>query len=221
MTLLIKFPTRGRKDKCLATFRKYHEMCADVSAMRFAVSIDHDDREMNDPAVVQQLEALGHTSVVVGTSRSKIEAVNRDMERFTGWDIVLLASDDMIPQVAGYDAVIRERMQQYFPDTDGVLWFNDGFLGKKLNTLCILGRKYYERFGYIYYPGYRSTWCDNEFTDVATALGKQRYFDEVLIRHEHPDWGYGQQDHIHHQNLSDLRHDKKLYKKRRAVNFDL
>lgn len=221
MTLLIKFPTRGRKDKFLETFATYHAMCADIERVRFAISIDRDDQAMNDPAVIARLESQRHTSVVVGTSQSKIDAVNRDMDRFPDWDIVLLASDDMIPQVAGYDAVIRDRMQQYFPDTDGVLWFNDGFLQNRLNTLCILGRAYYERFQYIYYPGYRSTWCDNEFTDVATALGKQQYFDEVLIRHEHPDWGYGQQDHIHHQNLNDLRHDKKLYKKRRAVRFGL
>ena len=26
----------------------------------------------------------------------------------------------------------------HYPDTDGVLWFNDGYKGNKLNTLCIL-----------------------------------------------------------------------------------
>ncbi len=79
-------------------------------------------------------------------------------------------------------------MIQYYPDTDGVLWFNDGFQKDRLNTLSILGKKYYDRFGYIYHPSYKSLWCDNEFTEVATKLGKQTYFEQIIIKHEHPLW---------------------------------
>ena len=67
---------------------------------------------------------------------------------------------------------IRQKMIKHFPDTDGVLWFFDGWR-KDLNTLCIIGRKYYERFGYIYHPDYKSFWCDAEFTEVANKLKKQ------------------------------------------------
>jgi hypothetical protein len=89
----------------------------------------------------------------------------------------------MIPEFSGYDSALRDNMEHYFPDTDGVLWFNDGFQKHNLNTLCILGRKYYQRFGYIYHPAYKSLWCDNEFTVVASLLKKQLYFDKVIIRH--------------------------------------
>ena len=58
----------------------------------------------------------------------------------------------MVPLVNGYDTVIKEKMTLHYADTDGVLWFNDGHQEKKLNTLCILGKKYYDRFGYIYHP---------------------------------------------------------------------
>ena len=59
-----------------------------------------------------------------------------------------------------------------YPDTDGVLWFNDGFQGNRLNTLCILGKKYYERFNYIYHPDYISLYCDEEQTNVARNMNK-------------------------------------------------
>ena len=75
--------------------------------------------------------------------------------------IVLLASDDMIPMEKGFDNIIIDKMKNYYPDTDGVLWFNDGYQGDKLNTLCILGKKYYDRFGYIYNPEYISVLSDN------------------------------------------------------------
>ena len=67
----------------------------------------------------------------------------------------------MIPEIKGFDSIIRNEMQKLFPDTDGILWFFDGWR-KDLNTLCILGRKYYDRFGYIYHPDYNSFWSDAE-----------------------------------------------------------
>ena len=134
---------------------------------------------------------------------------------------MLLASDDMIPKIKGYDEIIINKMKDIYPNTDGVLWFNDGFKKSELNTICILGKRYYEKFNYIYYPEYKSTWCDNEFMTVANLLGKQTYFDDVIIKHEHPDWGYGKQDEIHKKNYQDLNYDTNLYNNRKKINFEL
>ena len=111
-------------------------------------------------------------------------------------------------------------MEKNFSDTDGVLWFADGNR-KDLNTLSILGKKYYDRFGYIYNPEYKSTWCDNEFTDVANILKKQVFIDRVIIKHEHPDWGFGGRDNIHNLNSSNENYDKSVYLKNKSVNFGL
>ena len=75
-------------------------------------------------------------------------------------------------------------MTELYPNTDGVLWFNDGNQGNRLNTLCILGKKYYERFNYIYHPDYTSLWADNEFMDVANLLNKQifNFFTPLIPR---------------------------------------
>ena len=107
------------------------------------------------------------------------------MDKAPDYDIILLASDDMVPVVKGYDAIIRQKMSSTYPDTDGALWFNDGYQDR-INTLVIIGKKYYDRFGFIYNSVYKSVYCDNEFTDVAKKLNKITYFDEVIIRHEHP-----------------------------------
>jgi hypothetical protein len=221
MKIIVKFPTRGRKNKFFNTFKKYYDLCDDINNVKFLVSIDRDDIEMNNQDTFDILKNFTNVSVVVGESKSKVHAVNRDLENFTEWDILLLASDDMIPQIKGYDNIIIDKMVSNYPDTDGVLWFNDGFQGNRLNTLCILGKKYYERFNYIYYPEYKSTWCDNEFMSVAAILNKQTYFNEVIIKHEHPDWGYGNRDLIHNKNQIDLGHDNNLYVTRRSLNFNL
>ena len=125
--------------------------------------------------LLDELSNMKNVTVVFGDSKTKIEACNADIKD-VDFDIVLLASDDMVPQVRGYDTIIKEAMEDYFPNTDGVLWFNDGYQSRAMNTLCILGKKYYDRFGYIYHPDYISLWCDNEFTVVANMLGRQKVF---------------------------------------------
>lgn len=221
MKILIKFPTRGRKNKFFNVLKKYQTFLNDINNVTFLISIDEDDADMNNSDSLEILSTFKNCKVIVGESNSKIHAVNRDIDKDGDWDIILLASDDMIPQVKGYDQIIINKMLENYPDTDGVLWFNDGYQGNKLNTLCILGKKYYERFNYIYFPEYKSTWCDNEFMSVANLLEKQTYFDEIIIKHEHPDWGFGGQDDIHKKNHIDLSYDMNLYNKRKQINFEL
>jgi len=76
---------------------------------------------------------------------------------------VICASDDMVPKAWGWDNEIAIAMNQHFPDLDGCVHFNDGNTDGELITFSILGKRLYERFGYIYHPDYKSLYCDNEF----------------------------------------------------------
>lgn len=218
MKLLIKFPTRNRKSQFMSTFERYQNFISEDTT-RFSITIDEDDETMNNQDVINQLTSYTNTEVTIGLSKTKVDAINRDIDTSEDWDIILLASDDMIPQIKGFDKIINTLMESNYPDTDGILFFNDGFKGQELNTLCILGKKYYERFNYIYHPEYKSTWCDNEFMMVGNLLKRQKYFPMVIIKHEHPDWGYGKHDIIHHKNHSDLNHDMNLFNHRKLKNF--
>jgi len=187
MKILIKFPTRDRPEKFLETLNRYYEMSANIDNLIFLISCDVDDPTMNNSKMLDILKSYKNLTVDFRSNNNKIEAVNSGISDYESpYDIILLASDDMIPVEVGYDNIIIRVMEKYFPDTDGVLWFNDGLQGMKLNTLCILGKKYYDRFGYIYYPEYKSLYCDNEFTEVSKNLEKVVYCDKVLIMHDHP-----------------------------------
>jgi hypothetical protein len=221
MKLLIKFPTRNRKNKFFKTLKEYQNLCEDFENTHFLITLDNDDESMNPLEVKEIFDTFKNIKVVYGNSDSKIHAVNRDIELSDEWDIILLASDDMTPKVKGYDNIIRNKMKKFYPDTDGILWFNDGHQGNRLNTLCILGKKYYDRFGYIYYPEYKSVWSDNEFMSVGDLLKKQTYFHETIIEHEHPDWGYGSRDVIHQINSKNENHDRTLFMNRKENNFYL
>ena len=179
MKIRIIFPTRGRKEKFNKTFNLYHSLQDNDN--KYFVICDYDDEKKPDEDKRYTLD--------VGMSFGKIHAINRGVKYLQDddWDIILLASDDMIPQVKGWDSIIINKMKEHYPDTDGVLWFYDGYRNKKdnLNTLVCMGRKYFNRFDFIYNPCYETFYCDNEFQAVATLLGKQKYFEQVIIKHEH------------------------------------
>lgn len=222
MKLLIKFPTRNRPDKFFQVLDLYYSMLNDIDNTDFCISIDEDDISMNNDTILDKLETYKNLYYYIGNSKTKMEAINADMEEFDDFDIVLLASDDMIPQIKGFDDLIRENMEKYYPDTDGVLWFFDGNR-RDLNTLCILGKKYYDRFGYIYFNNYRSYYSDNEFTIVADRLKKQTFIDIVIIKHEHPDIPQFRDkfDELYARNNKHYPYDFNLFKMREKNGFGL
>jgi hypothetical protein len=139
------------------------------------------------------------------------------------WDIVVLVSYDMIPRIEGWDTVIDTHMAAYFPDTKGILWFNDGFQGEKLNTLCVYGRKMYESFGYIYEPSYKSLFCDTELTDRCRAdlAPFCKYIPYCIIRHEHPGTGFAQNmDPLYAKNQTYWNEDMHTYIRRKTYPCD-
>ena len=189
----------------------------------FLLSFDEDDATMNNVGMKNWFKPLGkNVHVHFGHSKTKIEACNADLDKAPDFDIILLASDDMIPVQEGYDDIICSDMEKYFPDTDGVLWYNDGLVGDALNTLSIMGKKYFDRFGYMYHPDYESVYCDNEFMESSRMLGKCEYIDNVIIKHE---WvGMAEpNDPLHQKNHTlDLYHrDGNVLLSRRANNYGL
>lgn len=219
MKILVKFPTRNRREKFFEVLDLYYSFAENLDKMEFLITLDSDDVSMNNDEVRQKLKTYKNLKYYFGESNNKIHAVNRDIE-MGDWDILLLASDDMIPIKKGYDESIRFNMTINYPDTDGILWYNDGNR-KDLNTLSILGKKYYSRFNYIYHPDYKSLWADNEFMTVGNILKKQKFIDEVIIHHQHPDWGYGGRDTIHTLNSNHNNEDRNTFLKRQKQNFGL
>lgn len=239
MKIIYKYPTRQRPLKFLKCISSYYSLM-NGGDYEIVLSIDNDDELMTSPEVSKHIESMENLIVCVGNSKTKIEAINADVPD-TNWDILVLISDDMIPEVNGFDDIIREDMSRLYPDTDGVLWYFDGWR-RDLNTLCIIGRKYYDRFKYIYHPAYKSFWCDMEFTDVANSLGKQTFIDLTIIRHLHPDIvmqnekakkafsitfpEFAQQRNCGHDELWQKNSlpgdpDKAVYDFRKSNNFDL
>lgn len=218
--LLIKFPTRGRPDKFFSILDKYYQKLSGKNNVQFLITCDNDDLTMNNSVVITKLKQYKNLTVNFGDSKTKVEAINADLNNVI-FDILLLASDDMIPVTDNYDSIIIVNMLNYFSDFDGILWFNDGIQQNRLNTLCILGRTYYNRFGYIYNPAYKSLWCDAEFTQVGNMLGKQKYFNQCIIKHEHHSLTGTGYDEIYDKNEKFENEDRQTFITRQNNQFYL
>lgn len=207
MKVLIKFPTRKRPDIFFNTFDLYYRWLSGKHDVQFNITMDYDDETMNNETIWKRLDAYKNVKYCYGYSKSKIEAVNANLEDEI-FDILILASDDMIPVTQGYDDVVCNDMQQHFPELDGSLFYNDGRVGNTTCTLSIMSYKLYKRFGYIYHPDYLSLWCDNEYTDVAKGWGKMVYIDRMIIKH-------GWENITHHDPL--FQHNQKFYDRDQIV----
>lgn len=222
MKILIKFPTRERPEKFQRSLIQYVEKASNIQNIIFCITCDTDDVTMNNSNMIQFLDNYDNLYHFFGNNKTKIEAVNADISKIEdSFDIILLASDDMLPEKSGYDDIIIKKMQEYFPDGDGVLWFNDGNRADTLNTLCILGKKYYDRFNYIYYPEYKSFYCDNEFTEVSKILKKYKYFNDVIIKHHHYCNDNKLFDSLYKKNELNSYQDQVLFFERQRKNFNL
>jgi hypothetical protein len=221
MNILIKFPTRNRPVKFFETLNLYYSLLKNIDLVRFVISMDVDDLTMNNEDIRKKLDAYSNLNYYYSNNNSKIDAINADMID-QNFDILLLASDDMIPTVNGYDQIIIDDMNKYFPNGDGSLWYNDNHQKDKLNTLCIMDKQYYDRFGYIYHPSYKSFYCDNEYTLVGISSNKMIYIDNCIIKHEHPDCNHNvENDVLYKKNNSSLQQDFDNFLHRQKLNFPI
>ncbi len=222
--LVIKFPTRNRPEKFKSVFTRYLTFLSGRNDVRFIITMDEDDATMNNPEMQQWLSTRAQNAQIecfYGNSKSKIEACNANLEGVDG-DVLLLASDDMVPVQMGYDDIIFSAFQHTFPDFDGAIKFWDGLRPKEdmLMTLMVMGFPLYKQFGYIYNPEYKSVYCDNEQTQVCARLNKLRRCDLCIMQHQ---WSGEPWDTLHARNENAEMYgvDGETFKRRSANNFDM
>lgn len=215
--ILHKFATRSRPDKFFKCLDNIINRASDKENMAILLTADMNDTTMFNINVLERLMPYVESGIVIpvfGESKSKIDAINRDMnkihsiDKIKDWGILINFSDDMEFIVDGYDEIIREKFKTHFPNGDGNLHFNDGFTGDKVVTLSIMDRIYFNRFHYIYQPSYISLWCDNEYTEVARILNRIAYFPSPIFRHNHP------------SNISGMERDEQLIKTESFYQID-
>ena len=218
MRILYKYTTRSRRSNFLRGYDSILNKISNREDYHILISVDKDDQSMFPLPVLD-----GNHTFVVGNSKNKIDAINRDLNEFDyDWDILINMSDDMIFTKKGFDDIIRA---EFYNDFNQYLHFNDGNQKCNVCTMHIVGRNYYDRFKYIYHPDYISLWCDVENDIVAKQLGCYKYMGDniKLFRHLHPAWGLAPQDalSIKTEDRALWVADEITFNKRKRINFGL
>lgn len=214
------FASRERPSKffdCLDNIRSKSE-----SKNYFIIAkIDTDDPKADQ--YKDKLPLYPEVSVKWGHSKNKIDSINRNLSGIENADIICCHSDDMSFTKFWYDVLIKEAMKNHFPDFDGMLHFPDQKQKEKVCTYQIVGRKYFQRTGYIYNPEYESVYCDNEETERAKLLGKYAFINEEILIHKHYRWGFGEPDELNKREDSQTLYikDRDTYLKRKQINFGI
>lgn len=225
--ILIKYATRGRPELFKRTINNIYNSIY-TTDFKVLISADNDDPTMISKDMFDFNSRFHNNIICFGKSDSKIHAINRDMDNpiIKNWDILINMSDDMFFILNGWDKQLREDTEAVWgSSTDWFAHYSDGYLkAGGLPTMSIMGRDYYERDKYIYYPDYKSFSSDAEAMYVAMMRGRYYYFgdNKVLFKHMHPaNDKSNKNDETYRINSLATAHDTELYWRRLHKHFDI
>jgi hypothetical protein len=228
LKILVKFPSRERPERFFKSMDALYNNCSQPELMLVLITCDLDDRSMCNPEVVERISKYKNAIVNYGNSQSKIHAINKDFDlipdEWKDWGIVVNLADDMIMNIYGWDGLIRADMATVSPDLDLLLHYLDTDTRGALATMYIAGRKFYERFNYVYNPIYHSLFCDNEIEDMAKMLGKWHYTGYSIYTHYNSAYGhkdYPKDELFIRQQEVGWSVDQQTYNIRKSQNFGL
>ena len=216
MKLFFKCTSRGRPEKMKRAIDSIVNLVSSECDYFIQVSVDDDDYYL--PRYYELIGAWHE--IITGSSKNKIDAINRDLDLVDQWwDILINVSDDQVFIKKDFDLDI---LHAFVHNTDLFVHFPDGNQGD-LATMSIIGRKYFERDGYIYNPEYKSVYCDNEAQDVAKLRGCYKFVNLHILNHLHPAWGKAEIDEQYKRTEAQSVYfeDRETYVNRAAKNFYL
>jgi hypothetical protein len=222
LKILFKYTTRSRRSNFLRGIDSIIDNLADKENYRIYTTFDVDDDKMRPLP-----EIKGNHTYIAGTSKSKIDAINRDMDFINSqydWQIIINMSDDMVFIQKGFDDIIRKEFTDgSITNLDQYIHFNDGNQKANVSTMHIVGRDYYNRDNYIYNPEYKSLWCDVENDMVAKLRGCYKYVgDNVrLFSHLHPAFNLAPNDeqYMKTEHRDMWIADEQTFNRRKQNNF--
>lgn len=209
--ITIIHPSRSRPEQAEATIKLWLDNAKDKSQIEYLLSVDHNDKDLKQYKAIAERNGI---KTHVALNKSAIEAINRAAKKATG-NLLIVVSDDFLSEKHWDEKLLKELECK----EDFIVKTQDG-IQEWIITLPILDKKYYDRFGYIYFPGYFHLWSDTEMSSVADITGR-KITSQLLFEHAHYSTGKSKKDAINIKNDSSWNQGKKLYNQRKAINFGL
>lgn len=200
-------PSRSRPQQAYITARKWLDNAG--CDCEYILSLD-----LGDPKYDEYERLFSVAQIKTNRNRSAIDAINKAAKVATGNMLLVLSDDFDCPPLWGKQILDLTQGKE-----DWILKTYDG-IQPRLITLPVMDRKYYERFGYIYFPEYRHMYADKELTEVAHITGRV-IESNMQFLHKHYSVTDGIRDEVSICADATVEQGKKLYYERRAINFGL
>lgn len=172
-------------------------------------------------------------SVCMPSSSGYVGSVNEAAYHATGHVLIVIA-DDIWP-AQGWDAELSNRIVDLAPlGKEFAIWVNNGgtaerraAASKTIMEMPVVSRSRVERLGYLYYPGYKSMYADNDLAahcllDAAEGRCSLIRLEEPVFPHLHPvnDPSIPMDAAYQWQNRPQAYADgRKLFEARKAAKF--
>jgi glycosyltransferase involved in cell wall biosynthesis len=201
---------------------KLWEERAKFKDIEWVISVD-----AGNDATIQAVEKLRDSTERAGKRPIKLVINEGRKNCVDGWNaaaagttgkVIIAVADDFVPPPNWDEELLK--LQKDWIDGEYVVHVNDGFVGH-IFTLAILTRKRYDRFGYLWYPGYESMFVDTEFGDVALRDGVVIEAMHLLFEHMHHANGKRPKDaaDANHENDVRWKRGETLYNFRKHRGF--
>lgn len=199
--ILYNFASRSRPDKFFEVLDSVIENSSNDNFQIICTS-DVDDSSMLNDNVRDRIKFYHSTKIFYGVSKSKVDAINRNVGLADNdWGILINLSDDMPVVKKGFDEIIRKEYDNGFT---GLLHTPDGLQNERLCTFAIMDRGYYEIDRWIYHPNFLSVFADNFQHQLAVKRGKYKFLNNQLVVHKHYRAGFGEADELMKKNDSNF-----------------
>lgn len=174
MNILFKIPSKSRPKQAYEIIMNIYNNCADKLNCKILMTADKDDETMYNYEFVNSVKdyvEAGFLLLCFDESKSRIDAINRDMKLVTNYDLLCYVPDD-VEFKYHFDNDIRELYKSNFNNKlDGKLFYDSGS-----KDILVIGKQAYLEQGYIYNPKPTYNLLVNYYTDKIEERNKELIF---------------------------------------------
>ena len=174
-------PTRGRPDNMQRFVETLYETASALPEVLFYID-DDDGSSIEKARLIEGI--IPSVQHVIGPRITMSQCWN-EVAKVSVGTILGVMGDDIVFRTDNWDDRIEQAFSGY-PDQIVMVHGRDGIHDARFGTHCFVSRRWYVACGELFPGIYEAEWVDSHLNDVANALGRRVYLDDVYTEHCHP-----------------------------------
>jgi hypothetical protein len=182
MLISLLVPTWGRPERLLEMVESAKATASDRANVEIVVRVSSNDAHHRDyPAIYYRVDDCDSYGQGIEFLR-----------RHAHGDILFAGADDVVFTTPGWDDKVREAFAAV-PDKLLVAYSNNG-QGRRKCEHFFTTRKWIDTVGYMVWPEFRHFCVDQWVEELASAVGRLQFLEDVVTDHRHKKYGKAPND---------------------------